>query len=590
LQLKQDNQANQKPSSISIQDALVQTRMRMAALSDIIINLESTMSFEEILTLAVEKTTEVMGATRTTLFLIEEDGSLVSRIIEGDEAKEITLQPGAGLAGWTARHGMPLLVPDAYEDDRFDKSWDEQTGFKTNDVLCHPIFGRTNKVTGVVEVLNSKKGTFNKDDVVMLGTVAVQLAMVIENSRLIVDLVDKNRQITTSKIDLEKKNQELDLLLELEKIYARSDSVDNMGEGAFSKILEIFDCQIASLYLLDSDGATKRVYLKGGQSSFHRVEAGSGFTGWVAAKNTELRLEEPKTDPRYGLSIGEKVGIEFENLAAAPIPFSDDFEISGSIMVCNRAANRKFDDTDMVILRLVASQMSSAIEHLLGREQREREHRLATVGRLLAGVLHDLKTPITAIWGYAEMLAETEKKEERKDYLQHIKNSLDRIKTMTSDIVAFARGERDFLITSCVLDNFLEEFIDEIGNYLKAKNIELLVRKRTSGTIKIDKNRLLRAFHNIATNAAEAMEDGGRLIFEIDRIDDRMIFSFTDTGKGVPEQIRGSLFNSFVSLGKHEGTGLGLALAKRIISGHGGDISFTTATGSGTTFLVTIPG
>ncbi|MBN2718543.1 MAG: HAMP domain-containing histidine kinase, partial [Deltaproteobacteria bacterium] len=171
-----------------------------------------------------------------------------------------------------------------------------------------------------------------------------------------------------------------------------------------------------------------------------------------------------------------------------------------------------------------------------------------------------------------------------------IRVALERIKNMTSDIIAFTRGDKGLLITSCNLTDFLETFVQEAGNTLKSHNVEFKVQQRTSGTVKLDEEKMLRAFHNIVNNAADAMPAGGLLTFECDRVDDRIIFSFTDTGSGIPEKIQGTVFNSFVTHGKSSGTGLGLAVAREIVNGHGGDISFTTSPGVGTTFIISIPG
>lgn len=583
---------NHPPVSTDLERKLSHARSRLAALKGIVVNLESTMSFDEVLTLAVERTTEVMGAERTTLFVSEPEGSLVSRVIEGQEqrVREIRLAPGQGLAGWTSRHGVPLIIPNAYEDERFDHQWDTLSGFQTRDVLCHPMLGRGGNVIGVVEVLNSVDGAFVDDDILLLGSVCNQLAMVLENSRVIVDLVEKNRAVTQAKLELEKRNRELEVLLDLEKVLARAEDMDSLGGGSFARILEIMDSQIGALYLLDSSGAQKRIYSADGKiNSLHRVEVGVGFAGWSATKHKELHIREPAADPRFQESIQNRAGLNLVQLIVVPMPFSEAQGLQGAILIANKNGGRDFDETDKMLLRLISSQLATAVEQLQDRESRERDHRLATVGRLLAGILHDLRTPITTISGYAELLAETKDEGENTQYLGHIKNSLARIKSMTSDIIAFSRGKKDLLITSVSLNEFLETFVREIKNILKACDIELVVRKRTSGSIKMDEVKMLRAFHNIVNNAIDAMPNGGKLVFECDRISNATIFSFTDTGVGIPEEIQGTVFNSFVSYGKDSGTGLGLAVAQEIVTGHGGRINFTTSCGAGTTFVVTMP-
>ena len=105
----------------------------------------------------------------------------------------------------------------------------------------------------------------------------------------------------------------------------------------------------------------------------------------------------------------------------------------------------------------------------------------------------------------------------------------------------------------------------------------------------MDEVKVKRAIFNLARNAAEAMTNGGEFRVLIERDDSHVVFRISDTGPGVPEEIRESLFESFVTQGKKEGTGLGLAIVKKIVEDHRGTIDFETTTGAGTTFILKFP-
>jgi len=578
------------PSAISRRLARAEQQLR--AVREIGLALESTMSFEEVLTLAVQRTTRIMGAERSTLFLIDEEGRLVSRVLEGRGVNEIRLEPGRGIAGWVARHGRPLIVPDAYADERFDPSWDSKTGFVTHCLMAHPIVGRRGVVIGVTEVLNKRSGEFDEDDLRLLALIAGQLGLTIENAQLMIDLVRKNQAISSAKGELERHNRELSLLLDLERLVARVEDLDDLASGVLSQVIEITEAGVGVLYKVDETGAESRVLSRGQRlARMMRVETGAGFTGWVAAKGRELVVAEPRGDPRFAAGLEQRIGIPLRNLAAVPLVFADDVDIGmhASLLVANKDRPEGFDESDLMMLRLVASQLAAAMEYVTTREVRERERRLATVGRLLAGVLHDLKSPITVISGYSELLAAKAGGDEAKEYLSHVHRALERMSTMAEEIISFSRGERRVLARSVQLKTFVDGFVKQIIRHLDSNSITLDLQVRTSGTARLDEDKLTRAFQNIALNAVEAMPDGGSLTLEVDQLGDELIFSFTDTGPGIPEEIQGSLFQSFVTLGKENGTGLGLAVAREIVEAHGGKISFTTTRTGGTTFLVAIP-
>jgi signal transduction histidine kinase/putative methionine-R-sulfoxide reductase with GAF domain len=569
---------------------LARLEQQLRALREIGLALESTMSFDEVLTLAVERTTRCMNAARSTLFLAGEDGRLVSRVIEGAGVREIRLEPGQGLAGWVARHGRPLCVPDAYADERFDRSWDERSGFRTRSVLCHPLLGRHGTVIGVVEVLNRLAGEFDRDDLELLGLLCGQLALTIENSQLLIDLVGKNRALTEAKVGLERRARELTLLLDLERLASRAEDLDQLASAVLGRVNGITGAAVSVLHRIDESGAESRVLAgEDGPARVIRVEPGVGFTGWVAQKGRELLLSEPAGDPRFDTSVVRRIGIPLRNLAAVPLPFAEEGPIRGALLIANKGEPAGFGEQDLVLLRLIAAQLAGALEHLAGRSARERERRLATVGRLLAGVLHDLKSPITVVSGYAELLAERAACPEAEEYLEHVRRALGRISAMAEEIIAFSRGERRVLARSTSLPEFMECFARQIRAPLQGRNIELELHLRTAGTARIDEDKMLRVFHNVVNNAVEAMPRGGKLIIEVDNLGRELMFGFTDTGDGIPDEIQGSLFESFVTLGKEHGTGLGLAVSREIVEAHGGHISFTTVRGGGTTFLITIP-
>lgn len=578
-----------EPAAPDLARRLERAEQQLRVLRDVALALESTMSFDEVLTLAVERITLLMSAERSTLFLLEADGALVSRVIVGEGVDEIRLAEGQGIAGWVARHGVPAIVPDVKRDARFDPKWDARTGFETRSVACHPVTGRHGRPIGVAEVLNrSGGGAFDEGDLESLGLLCGQLALTIENARMLVDLVAKNRAITAAKLELERRCRDLALLLDLERLAARAEDVNALASVVLSRVNELVGSRTAVLHLVDEAGSTSRAMTVGHtRCRILRVEPGSGFSGWVAAKGREALVNSPEGDPRFQEAIVRRIGDPLESLAAVPLLFGEDQRSHGSLLAANKPGG--FVEGDLGMLRLVAALLTQAVEQLRDRISRERERRLATVGRLLAGVLHDLKSPMTVVSGYAEMLAAKTADPESADYLVQINKALERIAHMAGEIIAFSKGEREVLLHPCAVGPFIEAFVKQIQPQVDAAGVRLTCCLRTAGVVRFDEEKMTRAFHNVVNNAVEAMSSGGELTVEVYRAGADVVFGFTDTGPGIPEEIQGTVFESFVTSGKENGTGLGLAVAREIVEAHAGRISFTTVKGRGTTFLISIP-
>ena len=108
---------------------------------------------------------------------------------------------GQGIAGWCAAHGRSACVNDARADERFDVQWDAQFQFHTREVICRPIFDARGETVGAIEVLNkTAPGGFDAADGEILSIIADQIFLIIENAKLMLDLVEKNRDLREARM------------------------------------------------------------------------------------------------------------------------------------------------------------------------------------------------------------------------------------------------------------------------------------------------------------------------------------------------------------------------------------------------------
>jgi signal transduction histidine kinase len=207
---------------------------------------------------------------------------------------------------------------------------------------------------------------------------------------------------------------------------------------------------------------------------------------------------------------------------------------------------------------------------------------------MLSGVVHDLKTPMTIISGFAQLMVQSDEREVRDQYAEQILKQFGVMSAMTREVLAFARGESNLLIRKVYLHRFIRDITQHLEHEFTNKGIELRVEQRYQGVAFMDEPKMRRVFHNIARNAAEAMPDGGTFEIAVDGGRDGVVFTFRDTGGGIPAELEGRMFELFATAGKKEGTGLGLALVRKIINDHNGEIAYETGD-SGTTFSISLP-
>lgn len=550
---------------------------------------------DQLLNLIMEKVTLLMEADRSTLYLLSDDRKeLWSKVIQGGELMEIRLRVGEGIAGWVAASGDTVNIPDAYIDTRFQPAVDLRSGYRTTSILCAPMRNSLGSIIGVAQVLNKKGGPFTADDEQLLHALSGQAAMAIENSKLYHSVVAKNVELLEAQEKLQQRTYELNVLYEIEKDMNAAHDLDELLERILHRAMATVGAESGTIALRESESDDLRFMTTAGpiaDSMRHRtLEMGVGIMGWVAARRESVIVNDPRNDPRHAAEFTGEAGPR--QLICAPLIAADSvlgaIELIDKLSDTEEVERRGFDEGDRKLLTLIAGQASKAIQ--LQRSQMEREHqdRLASIGRMLAGVLHDLKTPMTIISGYAQLMAQIEDGDQREAYVEQILRQFDLMSGMTREVLQFARGESNVLVRKVYLHRFIEELVTQLNHALAGRGIELEVDARYTGLAYFDEQKILRVAHNIARNAAEAMTGGGRFTVITDEVGDSILLEFRDNGPGIPPELEGRLFELFAS-GKEGGTGLGLAIVKKIVDEHGGEIHYESAAGQGTSFRVLLP-
>ena len=154
-------------------------------LLDVANSLSQTLDLETLISKIIEKVSEILNAERSTLFLLDrQTNELCSKVAQGAEVSEIRIPYSAGLAGYVASTGQLLNIKDAYEDERFAMTIDQETGYTTKSVLCMPVFNREGSVIGVTQAINKKDGVFQREDEELLRALSSQIAVALENAQL----------------------------------------------------------------------------------------------------------------------------------------------------------------------------------------------------------------------------------------------------------------------------------------------------------------------------------------------------------------------------------------------------------------------
>jgi signal transduction histidine kinase len=578
-----------------VEAALARELRVSLALREVGVALGATLDLDHLLELILQKVTEALEADRATLYLLDEaNDELVSRITQGSAVRSIRVKIGHGIAGHVARTGKPLHVRDAYKDPRFGAEWDMLSGYRTRSILAAPMKNHLGKTIGVVQVLNKKRGEFTDDDADILAALATQAAVSIDNSRLFMSVTQKNIQLLDTKEQLEHRVHDLKLLFDLEHAMGRAASLEELFVAVLGEAMRASEARMGAVALRDTEERSGELYFIDDRAvGLNRLPypEDAGLIGWAIRNDEVLVSADAEADKRRDDALDVRIGGGRAKTALI-VPLEGEHKAPmGAIAIYNKRGARPFTMEDRALLALVAANASTAIRLQLSREGREREERLTTIGRLLSSVMHDLKTPLTVIGGYVQLMQSSKDASQRREFGGLILKQFDHIGAMQREVLEFARGEKNVLVRKVYVQKFFEDVRTQLEGDLAKRGVELVVDVQERGTARFDEGKMLRVVHNLARNATEAMgPGGGKLVIKVtrDKADRALVVSFSDTGPGIPKDIEHRLFQSFVTSGKKGGTGLGLAIVKKIADEHGGTISVQSSS-RGATFKLRIP-
>lgn len=222
-------------------------------------------------------------------------------------------------------------------------------------------------------------------------------------------------------------------------------------------------------------------------------------------------------------------------------------------------------------------------------EQIIHSEKLASIGRLAAGIAHEIGNPLTSIFSFVQILREMEDGDEfKRDSLETISFHINRISGILKQLSGFTKmpgGE----LKPCSVNQIIDTSLDLIQYDKKAKNVA--ITRELAGElpdIVADANQLSQVFVNLVLNAIDAMPDGGTLTVTSRARDSIVSIQFRDTGTGIRKEDIGKIFDPFYTT-KEKGTGLGLAVSYNIIKKMNGLLTVESEPGKGTTFSIMLP-
>jgi signal transduction histidine kinase len=494
--------------------------------------------------------------------------------------------------------GRTILAGTLQEEDdtRTDSGYDQtvaQTGGWRR-MLGVPI-KRGSRVLGAVIVGWPTPGKTPERQMRLLETFAEQAAIAIENVRLFNETKEAlERQTATAEI--------------LQVISGSPTDVQPVFDSIARRAVQLCDSLFANLFRYDgeqlhfvaSHNVTPR-QLEVMRSRYPMPADISQVSGRVVLRNATVRMEDALADATYDHRFAEAGGWR----RMLGVPMAREGKILGAIVVGWREAG-PVSPIHEGLLKTFADQAAIAIENVrLFHEIEEKSRQLEIANKhksdFLANMSHELRTPLNAIIGFSEVLMEKmfgEVNEKQLDYLNDIHSSGKHLLSLINDILDLSKieaGRMELDVSDVSVPDTLSSAMTLVRERAQNHAIELALEVDPSiGVIQADERKVKQVVLNLLSNAVKFTPDGGSIAVRATLDTDHVAVAVRDTGIGIAPEDQDAVFEEFKQVGrdytkKAEGTGLGLALTRRIVELHGGRIWLESVPGEGSTFTFTLP-
>ena len=285
--------------------------------------------------------------------------------------------------------------------------------------------------------------------------------------------------------------------------------------------------------------------------------------------------------------INPTPGKEVKNLLISPIKNNNGNKIGVLQLInCNKEG---FDLEDEKLISELSPLVALAIENSIYVQDLLHSDRLKSLNKVANFLMHDIKNPIATIKQYSEHIKKQDVSKEINLVLDMIVEQANCVVDLVQTTLGYSEGKSISNPQPLLLSNALNYILSMLAEYVESRNVKLFKKFEGDGLVNLDKKEFYQACFQIAKNACDAMPQGGNFYVITKREGDKIRIELKDNGLGIPDSLKDRIFEPFMTHGKKQKSGLGLAIAEKIIKEHNGMIWTESDLGEGTVIIIALP-
>lgn len=590
------NLANQAAIAIEHSHLFSQAQRRveeLATFHNIVLQLNTPLQQSTVLDAITESALKLVDATNLHIFLYDAAtktftfGSALWR--DGRRESAVPNVRDTGLTATVVRRAEPIIINNAADHPLFQAEVARAWGIQA--IAGFPL-KRGDEVMGAFTITYLHPHTFTKDEILLLNLLADQAAVAVYNARLFTDS--------------ERRLRDMSALVDMAQKITGKLKIRSVLQTTVEVLQSLLNARASTITMLSSNRKELMVAAAVGvRQEFTQAQMPleDSISGQVVRNGRLVYIRDSYLEPEF-VFFSESV----RSLLAVPLIVRD--ETIGTLTVDSDRPNA-FSDSDIQLLLIAAAQASIAFSNArLFEEVEARAAELAVAyeelkesdrlkDELVQNVSHELRTPLTFVKGYVDLLMDGEMglvTPSQQDALQIVATKTDEITRLIDDIITLQRIDTGNLqLTYQSLPEIIQTAVvnHRLVAEKKGLTVHCYIPERVTPVL-IDKGRIIQVLDNLITNAVKFSPDGGVISVTLQEYPDEVQIIVADEGIGMPKEKQSRIFDRFYQIDgssrrRFGGTGIGLAIVKRIVDAHQGKIWVESELHEGSAFSFTLP-